>query len=72
MMTKDHGNIHHLVVGDPAVPVYAFVFDQGDHGVSPAEGEQADLREGQEQSKQHIRLQAVLVFQMPTVSPVLR
>ena len=47
----DDGDVHHLIVGNPFLLLYAGAFDQCDHGVSAAEGKQANLRKGQKEIK---------------------
>ena len=47
----DNGDVHHFIMSDPLLLLYAGVFDQCEHGISAAEGEQANLRKGQKEIK---------------------
>ena len=53
---RDHCDVHHLVVCDPAFLLDAGILNQRNHGISTAESEQSDLCKCQEQIKQYIHM----------------
>jgi len=47
---------HHLLPGYPFFLLHTGIFNDGDHGISAAEGKQTDLKKGPEQFQQIVPL----------------
>ena len=49
---RDHRDVHHFIVRDPLLLLHTGIFNQGDHGITAAEGEKPNLCERQKEIRQ--------------------
>ena len=62
---RNNGDVHHFIMGDPLLLLYTGILNQCDHGISAAEGEQANLRKGQEENQSNVHFADLTAIYSP-------